>query len=406
MTRGLWLFFNLLPSGGRNPRRPRSPRPIWGLPPVVFMAVFFLLSGCSGATNFSGSTPALPTGQTGSVVPLGAAPGNCYIPGGSTSPCSPSLYLGTSGITALATVAYSSSSNALFLGDANGNISYVTVPATSSPPPPTTCLTPTGSIVSLAMIPGSSIPTGTLFYATTNGVHDINITSSCPGSGSGTSTTVTSPSVLTYNSQTSQIVGVTTTGASFTCTSTPSCTTPVPLPNFQGTTVHVTAIASDPQYPVVYVTTSTNGSYAVNIYSVSGSTLSFLGSYNGGELNAPEGIAVFHGPNPTQNYCTNTTNGCNFLDVANAGDNALTQYVLTYTLSGNVPTGVSLNQYNGAYLGCELFDPAALAAIANPALGAPAVFLGENGTSVGPCLGVGSGTSFGNNVTAYTVTGE
>ncbi|MDA8029220.1 MAG: hypothetical protein M0Z25_09615 [Nitrospiraceae bacterium] len=364
------------------------------------MALCLLLSGCSGSTNFSGSTPALPSGQTGSVVPLGAAPGDCYV--SDTSSCSFTTGpQGTAKITALATVAYSSS-NALFVGDANGNISYVTVPASSSLQTPKTCLTATGSILSLAIFPsGSSPPAGNLFYSTSNGV----FYSSC--SGSGPSTIITNPSVLTYNSQTSQIVGVTTAGASFTCSSTHPCTSPVKLPNFQGATVHVTAIASDPQYPVVYVTTSTNGSYAVNIYSVSGQTLSFLGSYTGGELNAPAAIAVFHGPNPTQNYCTNTTGGCNFLDVANAGDNALTQYVLTYTLSGNVPTGVSLNQYNGAYLGCELFDPGALAAIANPIIGAPAVFLGENGTSLGPCLGGGSGgTSFGNNVTAYTVMGE
>lgn len=371
------------------------------------MALCLLLSGCSGSTNFSGSTPALPSGQTGSVVPLGAAPGNCYLSGAASriTTCSPSAPLGTSGITALATVAYSSS-NALFVGEANGNISYVTVLATSAPPTTiSSCITGSGSpVLSLALIPGSTTP-GILFYATSQGVFDLN-TSSCPSSGTGTSTPITSSSVLTYNPPTSQIVGVTTAGDSFTCSSAPSCTTPVPLPNFQGATVHVTAIASDPQYPVVYVTTSRNGSYAVNIYSVSGPTFSFLGSYNGGELSAPAAIAVFHGPNPTQNYCTNTTGGCNFLDVANAGDNALTQYVLTYTLSGNVPTGVSLNQYNGAYLGCEFFDPGALAAIANPAVGAPAVFLGENGTSLGPCLGVSSGTSFGNNVTAYTVMGE
>ena len=172
--------------------------------------------------------------------------------------------------------------------------------------------------------------------------------------------------------------------------------------------VRVTAIASDPQYPVVYVTTSTNGSYAVNIYGVSGITLSSLGSYSGGELSSPVGIAVFHGPYPAQNYCTNTTGGCNFLYVANAGDNALTQYVLTYTLSGVTPTGVSLNQFNGAYLGCDFFDPSALTAIAYPALGAPTVFLGENGKNFGPCMGVPSSSTpnFGNNVTAYTVMGE
>jgi len=375
-------------------------RLFWIFPTVLCL----LLSGCSGSTNFSGSTPALPSGQTGSVVPLGAAPGDCYV--SATSSCSSTTGpKGTAKITALATVAYSSS-NALFVGDANGNISYMTVPATSAPPTTiSSCITGSGSpVLSLALIPGSTTP-GTLLYASSAGVtFETAGTTSCTTLSGSSGISI--PSVLTYNSSATQIVGVTTAGASFTCSSTPSCTSPVKLPNFQGATVHVTAIASDPQYPVVYVTTSTNGSYAVNIYLVSGSTLSFLGSYSGGELSAPAAIAVFHGPNPAQNYCTNTTGGCNFLDVANAGDNALTQYVLTYTLSGNVPTGVSLNQYNGAYLGCEFFDPGALAAIANPAVGAPAVFLGENGTSLGPCLGVGSGTSFGNNVTAYTVMGE
>ena len=364
------------------------------------MALSLILAGCSGSTNFSGATPALPNGQTGSVVPLGAAPGNCYV--SDTTACSQTVYKGQNGITALATVAYSST-NALFVGDASGNISYVTVPTTSTPPSPTQCSTGAGSILSLALIPGSSVPAGTLFYATSSGVFETAFSSCSSGSSAG----ISIPSLLTYNSKTSQIVGVTTAGAYFTCSSTPSCTAPVPLPNSQGATVHVTAIASDPQYPVVYVTTSTNGSYAVNIYAVSGPTLSPLGSYSGGELSAPAGIAVFHGPNPAQNYCTNTTGGCNFLYVVNAGDNALTQYVLTYTLSsGGVPTGVSLNQFNGAYLGCDLFDPSALTAIANPALGAPTVFLGENGTSLGPCLGVANGTPFGNNVTAYTVSGE
>lgn len=370
------------------------------------MALCLLLSGCSGSTNFSGATPALPNGQTGSVVPLGAAPGNCYV--SDTSTCSPTTGpQGPAKITALATVAYSST-NALFVGDATGNLSYVTVPTTSTPPSsPITCSTGAGSILSLAMIPptGSPPPAGTLFYATSTGVFET--TSLC---SSSVPAGISTPSVLTYNSLTNQVVGVTTAGAYFTCSSThPSCTAPVPLPNSQGATVQVTAIASDPHYPVVYVTTSTNGSYAVNIYGVSGTTLSSLGSYSGGELSSPVGIATFHGPNPAQNYCTNTTGGCNFLYVVNAGDNALTQYVLTYTLSsGGVPTGVSLNQFNGAYLGCDLFDPSALTAIAYPALGAPAVFLGENGTNFGPCMGVPSSSTpnFGNNVTAYTVMGE
>ncbi|MCL5284536.1 MAG: hypothetical protein M1313_02090 [Nitrospirae bacterium] len=368
--------------------------------PLLFL---FLLPGCSGSTNFSGSTPALPNGQTGSVAPLGAAPGNCYVSDSSSAACSTTQIKGSYGITALATVTYGTTPTSdLFVGNGHGNISYVTVPASSKlPTTPTTCISSTGpAISSLALIP-TTTSAGTLFYSTSAGVFTLS-TSSC---SSSSPTSIKSSSVLTYIAN--QIVGVTTAGTYFTCTGgTPSCTSQGPLPHFKGATVNVTAIASDPQYPVVYVATSTNGSYAVNIYSVSGTTLTFLGSYSGGELSAPVGIALFHGPNPAQNYCTGTTGGCNFLDVLNAGSDAITQYVLTYTLSSGTPTGVSLNQYNGAYLGCELFDPSALAAISDPALGAPAVFLGENGTSFGPCQGVPSGTSFGNNVTAYTVNGE
>jgi len=297
------------------------------------------------------------------------------------------------------------STNTLFLGDTNGNVFDADV-TSAAPSSINTCLSGAGSsILSLAVFPGTTTP-GTVFYSTSTRVSSVTASSLTSACSSATTTGVTASSLLTYSVPTTQIVGMTTTGSYFTCTATPSCTTPTAIANLKGQTV--TAIASDPTYPVVYVATSANGSYAIDIFSVSGTTLSYIGNYTGGELSAPTGIAALHGPNPAQNYCTQTTGGCNFLYIANAGDDAITQYVLTYSGPSNAPTGVSLNQFNAAYMGCDLFHPSSLAAITDPATGAPAVFMGEDGTSLGPCMGVPSGTSvtFGNNVTAYTARNE
>ena len=362
----------------------------------LFLGILLILGSCTSATNFSGATAPLPTGQTGSLAPLVASLGNCYIQ--DTTTCS-SSYTGTYGVTAVAAVT-SGSTNTLFLGDQNGHIYDVTV--TDTPTTTTPCLSnAAGSkILSLAVFPGTT--PGPFFYATSGGVFSV---SSCSSSSTGSQTSVKTSSLLTYSgaSTTPEIVGMTTTGSYFTCTATPSCTTPTAIANLKGQTV--TAIVSDPTYPVVYVATSANGSYAIDIFSVSGTTLSYIGNYTGGELSAPTGIAALHGPNPAQNYCTQTTGGCNFLYIANAGDDAITQYVLTYSGPSNAPTGVSLNQFNAAYMGCDLFHPSSLAAITDPVTGAPAVFMGEDGTSLGPCMGVASGT-FGNNVTAYTARNE
>ena len=383
-----------------QPKAPVKTGPMSSL--SLFLGILLVLGSCTSATNFSGATAPLPTGQTGSLSPLVAAPGNCYIPDGTTA-CSSSTYQGTAGVTAVAAVTYGSTpTNTVFFGDKNGSI-YDADVTSAAPSTINTCISGSGSqILSLAVIPGSSSPQ-TVFFATSAGVFYEPYTS-CSSTGSGTKTTVTASSLLTYSgaSTTPEIVGITTTGSYFTCTTT-SCTTPIPLANLKGQTV--TAIAADPQYPVVYVATSTNGSYAIDFFSVSGTTLTYIGNYTGGELSAPTGIAVLHGANPAQNYCTQTTGGCNFLYIANAGDDAITQYVLTYSGPSNAPTGVSLNQFNAAYMGCDLFHPSSLAAITTPSTGAPAVFMGEDGTSLGPCMGVASDT-FGNNVTAYTARNE
>ena len=367
---------------------------------LSFLAgILLVVGGCTSATSFSGATAPLPTGQTGSLVALGAAAGNCYVPDGTTA-CSSSIYQGTTGITALAGVTYGST-NAVFLGDHNGNI-YDAAVSSGAPTTITQCVAGTTGppILSLTVIPGTSSGSGTLFYATSGGVYSLSITSPTTCSSTVSTTNGAASSFLAYSVPSSQIVGMTTTGSYFTCT-TSSCTSPTALPNLKGTTV--TAIAADPTAPVVYVAATTNGSYAIDIFSVSGSTLSSIGNYTGGELSAPSAIAVIHGTNPAQNYCT--SGGCNFLYIANAGDDAITQYVLTYSGPSTAPTGVSLNQFNAAYMGCDLFHPSSLAAITDPATGTPAVFMGEDGTSLGPCMGVPSGT-FGNNVTAYTARNE
>ncbi len=371
---------------------------------LSFLAgILLVVGGCTSATSFSGATAPLPTGQTGSLVALGAAAGNCYI--SDVSNCSSTTGpTGSNAITALAAVTYTGSTSALFLGDHNGNI-YDAAVSSGAPTTITQCVAGTTGppILSLTVIPGTSSGSGTLFYATSGGVYSLSITSSTICSSPVSTTNGAASSFLAYSVPSSQIVGMTTTGSYFTCT-TSSCTSPTALPNLKGTTV--SAIAADPTAPVVYVASTTNGSYALDIFSVNGTTLSYIGNYTGGELSAPTGIAVFHGPNPAQNYCT--AGGCNFLYIANAGDDAITQYVLTYTGPSNAPTGVSLNQFNAAYMGCDLFHPSSLAAITDPATGAPAVFMGEDGTSLGPCMGVPSGTSvtFGNNVTAYTARNE
>ncbi len=375
---------------------------------VLLGASFFSLAGCSSSSGFSGATTPLPTGQTGSLAALAAAPGNCYV--SDSLPCSPSAAsTGSKGITALATVTYGSS-NALFLGDSNGDVYEAPVGGASTLPSPSHCIAAgSGSkILSLALIPTSTSP-GTLFYATSSGVSTAAVTSSC-GLTTGTPiTTVTTPSLLAYNPSATVVIGATTAGTFFSCTitPTPSCTSRGSLPNFPGGAT-VKAIASDPQYAVVYVVTDSNGSDAISFYSVGsgGSSLTFIGSYTGSELNVPVAVSLFHGANPTQNTCTSTTGGCNFMDVANGGNSSITQYVLTYSFSNGTPTGVSLTQFNAAYLECDIINPTSIAAISSPTSGAPAVFAGENGTSFGECLGVTAGTPFGNNVTAYTATGE
>jgi hypothetical protein len=380
----------------------------------VAAAVFLLLSACGGSSSSSGPPPPLPNDQTGSLVSLyptyNNSPANCYI--SDNAVCSPST-TGANPITALA-AATISSNNFLYWGDGGGNI-YSTSSLLATPPSSssslTSCFSSSGSvgtkILSIAVVPSSS----ELFYATSGGTYEGTLSSgACHTSFS------TSPSPLpnaaagslTYNAATNLVIGVTGSAQYFFCTTAPICTNEGSLPGLVDISPQITAIASDPNpnYAIVYVLAIGVNTGRIYAYQVGSSgTLTYLTNYSGTELNGPSGVALFSGNTGTQNFCT--TGPCTFMDVTNSGNTTITQYVVTYSFSGTTPNGVSINQFNNAYYNCDLVNPGPIAALpgSSGSLNNPDVFVGERGPGTVPCLGLTSG-SFGNNITAYTVTNE
>ena len=382
------------------------------------------LSACGGGSSSSGPAPPLPNSQKGSLeLPTSYNPGDCYITTGTTtSTCnSPDLLTtGSSSITALAaySAVSSSSPNVLFWGDAAGDIDSAT--AASSPTSITSCTSTSLAtpVLALAVVPPSSssgLPNGEIFYATSGGTYAAALASgACSTSVLSSPTTVISqvPTVLAYNASANQVIGISGDDLYYSCTPVSSgqtCTSQGTLPGLVDTSPQITAIASDPQLPIVYVLAIGVNTGRIYPYLVnSNGTLTSLGNYNGNELQNPVGLTLFQGDNGAQSYCS--TQQCTFLDVLNKGNDTVTQYIVTYsTSSTGLPTGVSINQFNNAYTSCELIQPSAIAALPLPAssgtLNKPEVFIGEGGIQTGPCLG-GTATSFGNNITAYDINGE
>nr|MDA8028334.1 hypothetical protein [Nitrospiraceae bacterium] len=320
-------------------------------------------------------------------------------------------------ITALAaySAVSSSSPNVLFWGDAAGDIDSAT--AASSPTSITSCTSTSLAtpVLALAVVPPSSssgLPNGEIFYATSGGTYAAGLASgACPTSGSISATAVISqvPTVLAYNASANQVIGVSGDDQYYSCTPNQTCTSQGTLPGLVDTSPQITAIASDPQLPIVYVLAIGVNTGRIYPYLVnSNGTLTSLGNYNGNELQNPVGLTLFQGDNGAQSYCS--TQQCTFLDVLNKGNDTVTQYIVTYsTSSTGLPTGVSINQFNNAYTSCELIQPSAIAALPLPGssgtLNKPEVFIGEGGIQTGPCLG-GTSITFGNNITAYDINGE
>ena len=362
---------------------------------VLLLAATLFLGGCSGNTNSSGPAAPLPTGQIGSIEAVNLANGNCYV--SDTASCSTNSSTGANPITALATIV-SSGKTYLYQGDGGGHIYYAQVSGTTLPSSLSSCLSSTSPIQALAVSPTA------LIYSTSNGVY-YNSLSSLPCSTPSlfySNISITLASGLTYAA--GEFVGVTSNAQYFTC-STTACNGQVSLPNLQDTNPNITAIATDPSNTsIVYILSQGSSTNRIYFYYVSGSSLSYMGNYSGVELNYPSGIALFQGNNPTSNYCT--TGFCTFMDVTNTGNSTITQYVLTYSGSG-AQTSVSVNQFNNAYFNCDLINSSAIAAFSSAiTYPNPSVFVGEQGQSTGPCFNIISGTSFGNNTTAYKIVGE
>ncbi len=374
------------------------------------------LMSCGGSSNSSGPLVPLPNGQIGSLNYANGSLANCFV--SDLAACSSTNYLGANPISALA-AATISSANYLYWGDSAGNIDSASIPTNlTTYPSPVVCANTTATsgykIRSLAVVPAAS---GPLLYATAQGVYSLPLLSSsgqCTNSSTaGTLISGTSniPMSLAYNGSTNLVIGVTSSFQSYSCTtSSPICISHGKLTGLQDTSPQITAIASDPNYAIVYllaIGTNNNRIYAYQVNS--NGSLSYLTNYTGPELSSPQGLTLFQGNTGTQNYCT--TGPCTFLDVTNTTNTTITQYVLTYSYSGTTPNGVSINQFNLAYYNCDLIAPKAIAAIplmdpTTKLLNTPNVFVGEAGTQAGPCLGILSTGTYGNNVTAYTVNSE
>ena len=373
-----------------------------------------VLSACGGGSNSSGPPPPLPNNQTGSIEAADLSLANCYI--SDTAACSTTTVVGTNPITALAAVTIGTSTNVLYWGDGGGNIYSLSSPQLTLPSSSFSKCTTSGlpSITALTVVPSTTSPL--LFYTTSGGIYEGALTAStgaCPTPFSATYSNTSLTGALAYSN--GLIVGVTPSATYFTCTTgtSPTCTSHGTLPGLVDTSPQITAIGADPQYSIVYVVAIGVNTSRIYFYQVgTNGVLTSIGNYTGTELNSPSGIALFLGKTGTSNYCT--IGPCTFMDVTNAGNTTVTQYVLTYSgPATGTPTGVSINQFNNAYYNCDLINPDAIAAFPNTSSGTlntPEVFVGENGissvSSSGPaCFGLSSG-SFGNNITAYTVKNE
>ncbi|MHB1606134.1 MAG: hypothetical protein ACYCTV_07055 [Leptospirales bacterium] len=376
---------------------------------------------CSGNTNTTGPAPPLPTGQNGSLNLYVPTPtktyAGCYVADTVvcvTPPTTPTT--GTAPVTALGTEYVSSSASYLLVGDASGNVTAWTTNGMTPPSTtPASCSgLPSTTITGIAgVVVGSSYDvyavSGSTLYLYSASSSPCNSSPSPSGNvGLGTGSTVGLAVANGY------VYGITSQGQYFSVaqgsplTSSPSLS---PLPNTPST-ASIGGITAD-QNGIIFVTDHANSAiYA--FYANSNGTLSSIGGTLTGnaDISNPKAITTVYGINPTASYCT--TGPCEFLYVTNYSG-AIAQFVLS--INGTAPSySVGYNEFNAPYIQCEIINPVAMASFANaggePGIGntgsalVPYVFLGQNGTTTGPCFTVTTGTSYGNGVTAYVPTNE
>jgi hypothetical protein len=362
-----------------------------------------MLTSCSGSTNSTGPAAPFPTGQNGSLALWTPTNAGCYVPDG-TSPCSNTSTSGSYGITALTTLTVSASTLYLLVGDSQGNV--YSWNASNSPTSSGTCsFSFSGTPVSgLASVPISG---NYYVYAVAGNSLEVNSGSSiCSGTLSSSINTALPGNTVGLVVANGYIYGVNSAGQYFSVDagSFQFTQSPTTLPSLPSTAT-IGGVTAD-QNGIVFLTDYANSAIYAYYANSNGTLTRINGTLTGNvDVTNPKAITTVYAPNPTSTGCT--TGACEFLYVTNYSQ-AVVQLVLSISGSGT-STNIGYTEFNAPYTSCEIINPVAMTSFPNvvsPAIPSsiPYVYIGENGTTTSSsCFGE---NSFGNNVTAYNLTGE
>ncbi|MHB1286846.1 MAG: hypothetical protein ACYCYP_09870 [Leptospirales bacterium] len=376
-------------------------------------AALCAIFACSGNTNTTGPAPPLPTGQNGSLNLYTTTNAGCYVSDNIVCAAPPS---GTAAVTALGTDYVSSSASYLLVGDKAGKVTAWTTNGTN---PPATTPTPCNSGVSTpitgvaAYINGTTndvyFVTGTTLYLNTG-----TSSSPCPTTTANTVTTPLPSGTVGLVVSGNTVYGITSTRQYFSVTggATTLLSNNQSLPNIPST-ASIGGVTAD-HNGIIFVTDHANSAiYAFYADNTTGTLTLINGTLSGNaDISNPKAITTVYALNATQNYCT--TGPCEFLYVTNYS-NAIAQFVISVNANG-ASSSVGYNEFNAPYYQCEIINPIAMTSFSNAGAESgigntgsatvPYVYLGQNGTTSGPCFTVGSTATFGNGVTAYIPYGE
>ncbi|MHB1934427.1 MAG: hypothetical protein ACYCR5_08625 [Leptospirillum sp.] len=373
---------------------------------LVLFLLPMMLASCSGSTNSTGPAPPLPTGQNGSLELWNVINNTgCYVPDG-TNTCSAGSTgtTGTSHVTALATQTVSASSLYLLVGDDQGNVYAWN--ASSTPSSPVTCSFSFSAGTSVNGLASVSSSGTTYVYAVAGSSLKVNLGATiCAGTSIPTISPSLAGTTVGLAVANNYIYGVNSAGQYFSVAAGASTLTqsPTTLPNLPSTAT-IGGVTAD-RYGIVFVTDYANS--AIYAYYASNGTLTRInGTLTGNvDVTNPKAITTVYAPTPTSTGCT--TGSCEFLYVTNYSQ-AVVQFVLSFSGSGT-SFSVGYTEFNAPYTSCEIINPVAMTSFLNvvsPSISntIPYVYIGENGsTTSSSCFGE---TTFGNNVTAYNLSGE
>lgn len=369
---------------------------------LVIFLLPMMIASCSGSTNSTGPAPPYPTGQNGSLQLWNVNNAGCYVPDGTgTCPAGSVTYP----VTALATQTVSASTLYLLVGDKQGNV--YSWNALNSPTTSGTC-----SFTGFSGSPVSglaSVIVSNTYYTYAVAGQDLEVNSGstiCAGTSIPTISSSLAGTTVGLAVANSYIYGVNSAGQYFSVAAGASAFTQLPttLPNLPSTAT-IGGVTAD-QNGIVFMTDYANSAIYAYYANSNGTLTRINGTLSGNvDVTNPKAIATVYAPNPTSTGCT--TGSCEFLYVTNYSQ-AVVQFVLSISGSGT-SFSVGYTEFNAPYTSCEIINPVAMTSFPNvvsPSIAStiPYVYIGENGsTTSSSCFGE---TAFGNNVTAYNMSGE